>query len=311
MRNRTNGTNGPGGPASLASSTDASLDTSLDASLEALAGLLADRRFVALVGAGCSTESGIPDYRGPGSRRTPVSPIMYREFVRDPLARARYWARSAVGWRRVAEARPNPAHHALARFEAEGRMPGVITQNVDGLHGRAGSQRVVELHGSLAEVRCLDCGAVESRGGMQDRLLKANPAWAEHVRQLERGALPATPDGDAALPEALSRGFRVPACRSCGGVLKPDVVFFGENVPAELVEAAWALYEEADAILVVGSSLTVYSGRRFVDRARRDGRPVAIVNLGPTRSDEHAAVRVDGKVGDVLPRLAARLKSRL
>lgn len=300
MRNGTNGSDGP-----------VSRESSLDASLDALAGLLADRPFVALVGAGCSTESGIPDYRGPGSRRTPVSPIMYREFVRDPDARARYWARSAVGWRRVAEARPNPAHHALARFEAEGRMPGVITQNVDGLHGRAGSQRVVELHGSLAEVRCLDCGAVESRDGMQDRLLEANPAWAEHVRRLEHGALPATPDGDAALPESLSRGFRVPACRSCGGVLKPDVVFFGENVPAELVETAWALYEEADAVLVVGSSLTVYSGRRFVDRARRDGRPVAIVNLGPTRSDEHAAVRVDGKVGDVLPRLAARLKPRL
>jgi len=297
-----NGFDGPDGPASFDSSDDASLD--------ALAGLLADRPFVALVGAGCSTESGIPDYRGPGSRRTPVSPIMYREFVRDPLARARYWARSAVGWRRVAEARPNPAHHALARFEAEGRMPGVITQNVDGLHGRAGSQRVVELHGALAEVRCLDCGARELRSDMQDRLLEANPVWAEHVRRLEQGALPATPDGDAALPEALSRGFRVPTCRSCGGVLKPDVVFFGENVPAELVEAAWALYEEADAVLVVGSSLTVYSGRRFVDRARRDGRPVGIVNLGPTRSDEHAAVRVDGKAGDVLPRLAARLAAR-
>lgn len=280
-----------------------------DSDLDALAALLAGRRFVALVGAGCSTESGIPDYRGPGSRRTPVSPIMYREFVRDPEARTRYWARSAVGWRRIAGARPNAAHHALARFEAAGRMPGVITQNVDGLHGRAGSERVIELHGSLAEVRCLDCGEVESRGAMQERLLAANPAWADHVRRLEDGALPATPDGDAALPESLSRGFRVPACRSCGGVLKPDVVFFGENVPADRVEAAWAVYEEADVVLVVGSSLTVYSGRRFVDRARRDGRPVAIVNLGATRSDAHAAVRVEGKVGEVLPRLAARLEA--
>lgn len=279
----------------------AELSTDFDALVE----LLSDRRFVALVGAGCSTESGIPDYRGPGSRRTPVSPIMYQEFVRDPDARARYWSRSAVGWRRVADAEPNPAHRALAALEVVGRLPGVITQNVDGLHTRAGSRRVIELHGSLAEVRCLDCGDLESRDALQERLLEMNPEWASFVRDVPE--MPATPDGDAAVPEQLSRGFRVPGCRGCGGVLKPNVVFFGENVPPAVVEAAWRVYEEAEAVLVVGSSLTVYSGRRFTDRATRDGRPVAIVNLGPTRADESAAARVEGRVGEVLPRLVRRL----
>ena len=289
--------------------------------LDALARLLADRPFVALVGAGCSTESGIPDYRGPGSDRTPVRPILYQEFVRSADTRARYWARSAVGWRRVADARPNPAHRALADLEAAGAMPGVITQNVDGLHARAGSRRVVELHGCLSEVRCLACGARESRAAMQSRLLEMNPAWAEHVRRVGGASrvdgasradheMPATPDGDAAVPDELTRGFEVPGCRACGGVLKPDVVFFGENVPANVVEAAWDLYAEADAVLVVGSSLTVYSGRRFVDRAARDDRPVAVVNLGPTRADECAAVRVEGRAGEVLPRLAERLAFR-
>ncbi len=276
--------------------------------LDALVELLADRRFVALVGAGCSTESGIPDYRGPGSGRTPVSPIMYQEFVRDPGARARYWSRSAVGWRRVADAEPNPAHRALAILEGAGRLPGVITQNVDGLHARAGSRRIVKLHGSLAEVRCLDCGDLEARDAMQERLLEMNPEWASFVRTDTE--MLATPDGDAAVPERLSRGFRVPGCRTCGGVLKPDVVFFGENVPAPVVDAAWELYEEAEAVLVVGSSLAVYSGRRFTDRATRDGRPVAVVNLGPTRADESAAVRIEGRVGEVLPRLARRLGVR-
>lgn len=279
---------------------------------DALTRLLAGRPFVALVGAGCSTESGIPDYRGPGSERTPVRPIMYQEFVRSAETRARYWARSAVGWRRVADACPNPAHHALASLETAGALTGVITQNVDGLHARAGSRRVVELHGCLAEVRCLDCDARESRRAMQDRLLEMNPAWAEHVRRMDDASgagreMPATPDGDAAVPDALTRGFAVPGCRACGGVLKPDVVFFGENVPAPVVEAAWELYAEADAVLVVGSSLTVYSGRRFVDRAVRDRRPVAVVNIGPTRADEHAEVRVEGRVGEVLPWLAERL----
>jgi len=275
--------------------------------LDALVELLADRPFAALVGAGCSTESGIPDYRGPGSGRTPVRPIMYQEFVRSADARARYWARSAVGWRRVADARPNPAHRALAGLETTGVLAGVITQNVDGLHGRAGSRRVVELHGSLAEVRCLDCGRREARDALQGRLLEMNPGWAAHVRAAGSLDGVSTPDGDASIPESLTRGFRVPGCRGCGGVLKPDVVFFGENVPTAVVDAAWAVYEEAAAVLVVGSSLTVYSGRRFVDRAANDGRPVAIVNLGPTRGDDRAAVRIEGRVGDVLPELARRL----
>lgn len=312
MGRRERGGADSGGVSALTPRTAIRTSDPTDADLDELAGLLAGRPFVALVGAGCSTESGIPDYRGPGSERTPVRPIMYQEFVRSAGTRARYWARSAVGWQRVAGARPNPAHRALADLEASGAMPGVITQNVDSLHARAGSRRVVELHGSLSEVRCLDCGTRESRALMQKRLLEMNPAWAEHVRRSGGGPradheMPATPDGDAAVPDELTHGFEVPGCRACGGVLKPDVVFFGENVPAHVVEAAWDLYAEADAVLVVGSSLTVYSGRRFVERAARDGRPVAVVNLGPTRADERAAVRVEGRVGEVLPRLAGML----
>ncbi|HEV2150088.1 MAG TPA: NAD-dependent protein deacetylase [Longimicrobiaceae bacterium] len=275
--------------------------------LPALLDLLRGRRVVVLAGAGCSTESGIPDYRGPEASLRPRTPIQYQEFVRSEAARVRYWARSTVGWPRFSAARPNAAHQALARLEEGGVVRGVITQNVDGLHHAAGSRRVVELHGSLASVRCLDCGGGVGRDDFQERLLGSNAEWTERLNRRTGDGVEAAPDGDAELPSWALESFRVPACASCGGVMKPDVVFFGENVPAGRVQQAWRLFEEADALLVAGSSLTVYSGRRFIYRARDEGVPIGIVNLGPTRADEAAAAKVEGRLGTVLPRLAEAL----
>ncbi|MBV9773991.1 MAG: NAD-dependent protein deacetylase [Gemmatimonadetes bacterium] len=273
--------------------------------LETLLDLLRDRRVVVLAGAGCSTESGIPDYRGPEASLRARKPIQYQEFVRSEAARVRYWARSTVGWARFSAARPNAAHHALARLEEEGLVQGIITQNVDGLHHAAGSRRVVELHGSLASVRCLGCGAAVPRTEFQDRLRAGNAEWAERLASGD--GIEAAPDGDAELPAWAMDSFRVPECQACGGVLKPDVVFFGENVPAETVERAWSLFASGDVLLVVGSSLTVYSGRRFIYRAQQEGVPIGIVNVGPTRADEMAAAKVEGRLGVVLPRLAEAL----
>lgn len=266
----------------------------------ALVAHLRGRRIVVLTGAGCSTESGIPDYRGPETRRRARNPIRYRAFTHDPEARRRYWARSAVGWPRIAGARPNAAHEALARMEAAGLVCGVITQNVDGLHEAAGSRRVVALHGALARVRCLGCGDVEPRDRFQRRLHRHNPGGLARAAEI-------APDGDAELDAGAERAFVVPGCLRCGGVLKPDVVFFGENVPRERVAEAWRLFDEADALLVAGSSLAVYSGYRFVREAARRSMPVAIVNLGPTRGDAHATVRLEARLGEALPRLAATL----
>lgn len=273
--------------------------------LDALIRLLRGRRVVVLAGAGCSTESGIPDYRGPEASVRPRRPIQYREFVESEEARVRYWARSTAGWPRFSAARPNPTHRALAELEAGGAVRGVITQNVDGLHQAAGSRRVVELHGSLSAVRCLRCARTVPRDALQGRIRALNAAWTE--RRAEGDAAEAAPDGDAELGAAELEGFRVPGCGTCGGVLKPDVVFFGENVPAPRVAEAWALFEEAEVLLVAGSSLTVYSGRRFVYRAREEALPVAVVNLGPTRADEMAAAKVEGRLGAVLPALAEAL----
>ena len=275
-----------------------------DLELQPLVDLLRGRRAVVLAGAGCSTESGIPDYRGPeGSLRT-RKPIQYQDFVRSDAARVRYWARSTVGWPRFSAARPNAAHEALARLEDAGVVRGIITQNVDGLHHAAGSHRVVELHGSLASVRCLACGGTTGRAEFQDRLLAANAEWARRMD----GEVQQAPDGDAELPAWAMESFAVPACEGCGGMMKPDVVFFGENVPAERVEEAWRLFGEGDVLLVAGSSLTVYSGRRFIYRAQHEGVPIGIVNLGPTRADEMAAAKVEAPLGRVLPQLAAALQ---
>lgn len=264
--------------------------------------LLRGRRTVVLAGAGCSTESGIPDYRGPDSR--PRKPMQYQEFVRSEASRVRYWARGTMGWTQFSAARPNAGHAALARLEDAGVVRGIITQNVDGLHHAAGSRRVVELHGALGAVRCLGCGDAVPRDDFQARILALNSDWAARMAD---GAVEQAPDGDAELPAWAVDTFRVPACEGCGGVMKPDVVFFGENVPAARVQQAWDLFAEGDVLLVVGSSLTVYSGRRFIYRAQQDGVPIGILNLGPTRADEMAAARVEARLGDVLPRLADAL----
>ena len=276
------------------------------ATLRELVHLLRRRRVVVLAGAGCSTESGIPDYRGPDGSLKDRSPIRYGEFVRRPQARVRYWARSTVGWPRMSATRPNPAHRALAEMEAGGVVAGVITQNVDGLHHAAGSRRVVELHGSLGRVVCLDCGQRVRRDAFQEQLLAMNTTWRHGLRRARYRADTA-PDGDAELaPEAVA-GFRVPACEACGGVMKPDVVLFGESVPPDRVERAWRLFAAGDVLLVVGSSLAVYSGRRFMYRAREQGVPIAVVNLGPTRADHVAAAKVEDRVGRTLPRVARAL----
>lgn len=268
--------------------------------VEALARFLRGRRAVVLTGAGCSTESGIPDYRGPDGTLRSRTPIRFQEFMGSPEARARYWSRSMVGWPTFSRARPNEAHRALARLEAAGAVSSLITQNVDELHQRAGARTVVDLHGALSRVRCTRCGHALSRWGVQERLARLNPEFTrEPARQMA--------DGDAELEEGAEAGFRVPECEVCGGILKPDVVFFGENVPKPRVERCWRLYEEGEVLLVVGSSLTVFSGRRFVLRASREGRPVAIVNLGPTRGDEAAELKVEARAGDLLPRLATAL----
>lgn len=265
-----------------------------------LVGVLAGRRLVVLTGAGCSTESGIPDYRGPQTRARTRNPIQYRAFVTDPAARQRYWSRSLAGWPRLDAARPNPAHHALAELEARGRVVGLITQNVDRLHTRAGSRAVVELHGAIEDVRCLGCGVLVPRAAFQAELLAANPdaLWR---------AIEVAPDGDAATADD-TRAFVVPPCRACGGVMKPDVVFFGESVPAARVAAADALLAGADALLVVGTSLAVYSALRVVRAARAADRPCALVNLGPPeRGAEHFALHVDAPAGQALRALAASL----
>jgi NAD-dependent SIR2 family protein deacetylase len=265
-----------------------------------LVDLLAGRRVVALTGAGCSTESGIPDYRGPETLRRARNPIQHRAFLDSADTRRRYWARSFLGWPRMAGARPNDAHLALAALERAGVLAGIITQNVDRLHHAAGSRRIVELHGALAEVRCMDCGAIEDRDGVQARLTVLNPGF-------DSGPVEHAPDGDAELADAAVAGFAVAACLGCSGVLKPDVVFFGDNVPADVTRAAWALFDQAEVLLVAGSSLTVFSGYRFVRRAAERGVPVGIVNLGSTRGDTLAQVRVDARVGQALPALARAL----
>lgn len=254
-------------------------------------------------GAGISTESGIPDYRGPASSLRRAQPMSYREFVRDPGARARYWARSAVGWPRVSSARPNAGHLALAQLEAAGAVAGVITQNVDRLHQAAGSRAVLELHGALADVVCLTCGASEPRQELQQRILALNPAWAAGPF-LTAVALP---DGDARIEVSADGSFQVPACLRCGGVLKPDVTFFGENVPRARVDHALAMLEASEVLLVLGSSLAVYSGYRFVVRASEESKPVAIINLGPTRGDPLATLRIEAALGEALPFLVSTL----
>ena len=263
---------------------------------EAALELLADRPLVVLTGAGLSTDSGIPDYRGPGSPSR--MPMTYQDFVSGPEAQQRYWARSHLGWGRMKQAAPNPGHLALARLDPEL----LITQNVDGLHEAAGSRRLVALHGRIADVVCLGCRRTSSRAALHDRLAAANPGWeARHATAEVR------PDGDVDLDDTSD--FVVPACADCDGVLKPDVVFFGENVPPPRVERCYAavdaLVPAGGALLVAGSSLTVMSGFRFVRRATKSGTPVVIVNRGPTRGDDLASYKLEVGCSEFLAGLVA------
>src|SRR4051794_32917772 len=267
-------------------------------SLDELADLVADGDVVVLSGAGLSTDSGIPDYRGATGSLRRHTPMTFQTFTRDPRGRHRYWARSFVGWRQIRAARPNDGHRAVADLQAAGLVGGLITQNVDGLHQAGGARDVVELHGGLDRTVCLSCGDVGDRGELDERLRAANPHFGPRADEVN-------PDGDAELPDEVLDGFVMVDCLACGGgPLKPDVVFFGETVPRDRVEHCFGLVEQARSLLVVGSSLTVMSGYRFVLRAAKLGIPVAIVTVGPTRGDAKADVRLDAPLGTVLPQLA-------
>ncbi|MFO0685757.1 MAG: NAD-dependent protein deacetylase [Sandaracinus sp.] len=271
------------------------------ADVDALAALIRGRRVVMLTGAGLSTRSGIPDYRGPETRRRARQPVRFAEYLASESKRARYWARSAVGWTRFSRAEPNAAHHAIAALERRGVVTALLTQNVDRLHHRAGSTSAIELHGALEETRCLGCGRIESRHDVQRRILAENPAFAPE-------AIDFAPDGDADLDDAVLASFRPPVCAACGGALKPNVVFFGESVPRATVEAAYAAFDAAEVLVVVGSSLAVFSGHRFARRAVDRGMPIAIVNLGECRADPIATLRVEADCTRVLPALASALE---
>jgi NAD-dependent SIR2 family protein deacetylase len=267
-----------------------------------IAELIATGGAVVLSGAGLSTESGIPDYRGPtGRARRPelasAGPMTYQTFTGSDAARRRYWARSHLGWRFIAAAQPNDGHRAVAALERAGLVSAVITQNVDGLHQAAGSAAVTELHGSLHQVRCLTCGDRTSRSELQDRLMKANQHWTASSTLIN-------PDGDAVISDAEIESFTVMDCLCCGGVLKPDVVFFGENVPPARVVACYDQVATARSLIVLGSSLTVMSGLRYVRHAAKLGLPVVIINQGETRGDEYATVRLDAPLGETLTALA-------
>jgi NAD-dependent SIR2 family protein deacetylase len=276
--------------------TDAPVGTLDD--LERLVG--SHGSIVVLTGAGCSTASGIPAYRDRTGRWRRRQPIFYQDFMRDPVVRRRYWARSYFGWPVMEQARPGRTHAALANLARHGRLHGLVTQNVDGLHQRAGHDDVIELHGGLHQVLCLDCGAATPRTSLQRRLEALNPDWRAEV-------LGINPDGDAELDEQAYPGFRVADCADCGGVLKPDVVFFGESVPRERLEAADRLVAGADAMLIVGTSLVVWSGYRLARRAAERGLPIAAINEGLTRADALLDFKLGGDCGAALAAVADRL----
>ncbi|MPZ53145.1 MAG: NAD-dependent protein deacetylase [Acidimicrobiia bacterium] len=262
----------------------------IDAAIE----LISRGGVTVLSGAGISTDSGIPDYRGPDS--PPRNPITYSQFVGSAAIRRRYWARSHVGWERVAAARPNISHRVVSRLERSGLIDGVITQNVDGLHQAAGSNRVIDLHGRLHRVKCLECSAELERPRLQRELDRLNPTTSRRdVGQI-------APDGDADVED--DHGYIVPACAGCGGVLKPDVVFFGENVPKPRVSSAFDLVDRSRSLLVLGSSLAIRSALRFIDRACNTGKPIVIINRGPTRADGVCAIRIESGLAEALSQIA-------
>jgi NAD-dependent SIR2 family protein deacetylase len=271
-----------------------------DEAFAMLVDLLVDGDVVVLSGAGLSTESGIPDYRGESGRKRRAEPMTYQTFVGSAAARRRYWARSHVGWRHIGRAAPNDGHRAVAELQSRGLITGIITQNVDGLHQAAGARQVIELHGGLDRVRCLSCGERTSRQLLDQRLRVANPGW-----DAEAGAI--NPDGDVVLTDDQVEDFQIVDCLGCGGVLKPDVIFFGENVPSPRVWTCYALTERANMLLVLGSSLTVMSGYRFVRHAAERDIPVVIINRGATRGDGHALLAFDAPLGAALTAIVSEL----
>lgn len=278
-------------PATTAPLTEAGLDTAI--------ALLAGRKIAVLTGAGLSTDSGIPDYRGAGA---PVrTPMTFGQFLSDPRFRKRYWAGSHLGWRRFDGAEPNAGHVALAKMEKDGISNGVITQNVDGLHLRAGSQHVVDLHGTMDRVLCLNCGQSFARTDIAERITADNP-WLDEPSSVELG-----PDGDVVFTQL--ENFVTPACTVCGGMLKPDIVFFGEFIPTEKFHEARSLVQVADALLIAGSSLVVNSGIRLLDQAIKKRIPIVIVNRGETKGDSRANVKLDAGASEVLTAMAERLRS--
>jgi NAD-dependent SIR2 family protein deacetylase len=266
-----------------------------------LVALLSGRRVAVLTGAGISTDSGIPDYRGPDS--PPSNPMTIHQFTSDPVFRQRYWARNHVGWRHMADTLPNAGHRALAALEHAGVVTGVITQNVDLLHTKAGSRNVVNLHGTYARVICLSCGHTMSRAVLAEQLEALNPGFIERAEAI--GGLAVAPDADAVVAD--TRSFRYLDCPRCAGMLKPHIVYFGESVPKETVAQAYSVVDEAEALLVAGSSLTVFSGFRFVRHAAALGLPIAILNRGRTRGDDLATVKVEGGCSELLVLLATEL----
>ncbi|WP_279367114.1 Sir2 family NAD-dependent protein deacetylase [Microbacterium testaceum] len=281
--------------------TDTTQDAEFSASIDRAVEVLAGRKIAVLTGAGVSTDSGIPDYRGKGApTRTPMTA---QQFLSSADARRRYWVGSHLGWKVFAAAQPNDGHRALADLESAGVANGVITQNVDGLHVRAGSGRVVELHGTMRRVGCLQCGQVFDRRDLAERVEADNP-WIRLPENVELG-----PDGD--VTPASADGFVVPTCSVCGGTLKPDVVFFGEYIPVEKFREAEQLVHTSEALVIAGSSLVVNSGIRLVERARRRRLPVVIINRGETRADRRATVKIDGSTSDVLRAFAERLPGLL
>ena len=277
--------------------------TELDAAAGELSAFICRHRGVTVLsGAGCSTESGSPDYRDDHGNWKHKKPMFYSTFVRDVTNRQRYWAQSFSGWKTICGARPNPAHHAIAQLEHRGYVSCVVTQNVDGLHQQAGSRNVIDLHGVLHRVRCLSCHGAESRREFQKRLRAANPDWNATVTEL-------APDGDARLSRPDFASFVVPGCVVCGGVLKPDVVFFGESVPKQTVRDVHHRIDASGGLLVVGSSLMVFSGLRFVRSASRAGKPIVILNRGTTRGDDLATQRLSGNCAEILSRAVELLPS--
>jgi NAD-dependent SIR2 family protein deacetylase len=266
-----------------------------------LVALLQGRRVAVLTGAGMSTDSGIPDYRGPDS--PPSNPMTIRQFTSDAAFRQRYWARNHVGWRHMDDTLPNAGHRALASLEHAGVVSGLITQNVDLLHTKAGSRTVVNLHGTYAQVICLDCGHTVTRSALGELLEAANPGFVERAEAV--GGIAVAPDADAVVGDTTS--FQIVDCLACGGMLKPDIVYFGESVPKDRVEQAYSLVDGADALLVAGSSLTVYSGYRFVRHAAAHSLPIAVINRGRTRGDDLATVKIDNGCSEMLALLADEL----